>query len=117
MPRKSHPADLLFVLGDECIVVSIKGTDGEPKSEERLNLWLKKKCWACSQATKVGIQRLNIPFSAANLWGERRDFPAGSLKPRCGIAVLECSQEPFKEIDFEISQPECAAAYPSFVRE
>src|ERR1700724_1351329 len=50
---KSHPADLLFVLGDECIVVSIKGTDGEPKSEEKLKLWLKKKCWDGSQATKV----------------------------------------------------------------
>ena len=32
---KSHPADLLFVLDDECIVVSVKGTDGEPKSEEK----------------------------------------------------------------------------------
>ena len=103
---KSHPADLLFVLNDECIVVSIKGTDGELKSEEKLKLWLKKKCWDGSQATKVGIQRLSIPFSAENLWGERRDFPAGSLKARCGICVLECPQEPFKEIDFEISQPD-----------
>lgn len=103
---KSHPADLLFVLGDEYIVVSIKGTDGEPKSEEKLKFWLKKKCWDGSQATKVGIQRLSIPFSAENLWGERREFPASSLKARCGICVLECSQEPFKEIDFEISQPD-----------
>lgn len=103
---KSHPADLLFVLDDECIVVSIKGTDGEPKTEEKLKLWLKKKCWDGSQAAKVGIQRLNIPFSAENLWGERRDFAAGSLKARCGICVLECSQEPFKEIEFEITQPE-----------
>jgi hypothetical protein len=103
---KSHPADLLFVLDDECIVVSVKGTDGKPKSEEKLKLWLKKKCWDGSQAAKVGIQRLNISFSAENLWGERRDFAAGSLKARCGICVLECSQEPFKEIDFEISQPD-----------
>ncbi len=103
---KSHPADLLFVLGDECIVVSVKGTDGEPKTEAKLKLWLKKKCWDGSQAAKVGIQRLNIPFSAENLWGERREFPAGSLKARCGICVLECSQEPFKEIEFEITQPE-----------
>jgi len=103
---KSHPADLLFILNDECIVVSVKGTDGEPKSEEKLKLWLKKKCCDGRQATKVGIQRLSIPFSAENLWGERRDFPAGSLKARCGMCVLECSQEPFKEIDFEISQPD-----------
>ena len=104
---KSHPADLLFVLGDECIVVSVKGTDGGWKSEEKLTLWLKKKAWQGSQAAKVGIQRLQIPFTAENLWGERREFPAGSLKARCGICVLECSQEPLHSQDFEISQPEC----------
>lgn len=104
---KAHPADLLFVLEDECIVVSVKGTDGNPKSDERLNLWLKKKARDGSQAAKVGIQRLAIPFSAENLWGDRRDFAAGSLKARCGICVLECSQEPFRQIDFEIDQPEC----------
>lgn len=104
---KSHPADLLFVLGDECIVVSVKGTDGERKSDEKLTLWLKKKTWQGSQAAKVGIQRLHIPFSAENLWGERREFPVGSIKARCGICVLECSQEPFQSIDFEINQPEC----------
>ena len=49
---KSHPADLLFVLGDECIVVSVKGTDGEPKTDEKLTLWLKKKSWAGSQSSK-----------------------------------------------------------------
>jgi len=103
---KSHPADLLFVLGSECIVVSVKGTDGEPKSEEKLTLWLKKNAWDGSQAAKVGIQRLQIPFSAENLWGERKDFPAGSLNARSGICALECSQEPFRSIDFEISQPE-----------
>src|SRR5258708_21075705 len=53
---KSHPADLIFVLGDECIVVSVKGTDGEPKSDEKLALWLKKKTSDGSQAAKVGIQ-------------------------------------------------------------
>jgi hypothetical protein len=47
-------------------------------------------------------------FSAENLWGERKDFAAGSLKARCGICVLECWQEPFGEIDFEISQPGCS---------
>ena len=98
----------MFVLGDECIVVSVKGTDGEPRSDEKLKLWLKKKTWDGSQAAKVGIQRLRIPFSAENLWGERRDFAAGSLKARCGICVLEYPQEPLKTIDFEISQPECA---------
>lgn len=103
---KSHPADLLFVLGDECIVVSVKGTDGEPKTEEKLKLWLKKKCWDGSQAAKVGIQRLNIPFTAENLWGERRDFAAGRLTARCGLCVLECSQEPFKEIEFDVTQPD-----------
>jgi len=104
---KSHPADLLFVLGDECIVVSVKGTDGKPKSDEKLALWLKKKVLAGSQAAKVGIQRLQIPFSAENLWGERREFPVGTVKARCGICVLECSQEPFRSIDFDIRQPEC----------
>ena len=103
---KSHPADLLFVLGDECIVVSVKGTDGEPKTDEKLTLWLKKKTWAGSQAARVGIQRLQVPFSAENLWGERREFPAGSLKARCGICALECSQEPFRSIDFDMRQPE-----------
>jgi hypothetical protein len=104
---KSHPADLLFVLDDECIVVSVKGTDGEPKSDEKLKLWLKKKTWDGSQAAKVGIQRLKIPFSAENLWGERRAFAAGTLKARCGICVLECAQEPFKAIDYQIDQPKC----------
>jgi hypothetical protein len=102
---KCHPADLLFVLGDECIVVSVKGTDGRPKSEEKLALWLTKKTRDGSQAAKVGIQRLQIPFSAENFRGERREFAAGSLKPRCGLCVLECSQEPFAPIDFDISQP------------
>lgn len=104
---KSHPADLLFVLGNDCIVVSVKGTDGQPKSDDKLALWLKKKTWDGSQAAKVGIQRLQIPFSAENLWGERREFPAGGIRAQCGICALECSQEPFRSIDFEISQPEC----------
>lgn len=103
---KSHPADLLFVLDDECIVVSLKGTDGEPKSEARLRLWLEKKCWAGSQSAKVGIQRLAVPFSAENLWGERREFAAERLRARCGVSVLECPQEPFRELRFEIRQPD-----------
>jgi len=41
-----------------------QGTDGQPKSEEKLKLWLKKKTCDGSQAAKVGIQRLQIPFSA-----------------------------------------------------
>jgi hypothetical protein len=101
--RSESPA---LCTGEECIVVSVKGTDGEPKTEENLKLWLKKKCWAGSQAAKAGIQRLNIRFNAENLWGERRDFAAGSLQAQSWLCVLECSQEPFKEIEFEITQPE-----------
>lgn len=104
---KAHPADLLFVLGDECIVVSVKGTDGVPKSPEKLLLWLTKKAKDGNQAAKVGIQRLDIPFSAVNLWGERKQFAAGSLKAICGISVLECSQEPHREISFPVEPLKC----------
>ena len=101
-------ADMLFILHDECMVVSIKGTDDQPKPAERLRNWLRKKTWQASKGAKAGIQRLaTVTFSARNLWGETREFPAGSLKPQCGIALLECSQEPFKSIEFDVEQPAC----------
>jgi len=105
---KKELADVLLILDEECIVISIKGTDGELKSRDRLKSWLKKKTWEGSKAAKVGIHRLGVfSFAARNLWGETREFAPSSLKPRCGICLLECSQEPFKPIDFEISQPRC----------
>lgn len=36
--RKAHPADLLLVLNGECLVISVKGTDGETKSPDRIKL-------------------------------------------------------------------------------
>ncbi len=99
-------ADLLLILNDACIVLSVKGTDGTPKSNERLRLWLSKKTWDGSKAAKTAAQRLaRVNIAAKNLWDEERTFPAGSLKPVCGIALLECSQEPYKPIEFAPRQP------------
>lgn len=104
---KQHPADLLLVLDRECVVVSVKGTDGKTKAPDRLKLWLAGKVWDGSKSAKTGIQRLKkLPFEARNLWNETRDFPADGLVPICGICLVECTQEPFSSIDFQMRQPD-----------
>ncbi|MGA2629802.1 MAG: hypothetical protein ABSG54_06255 [Terriglobia bacterium] len=105
---KQHPADVLLVLNRECIVVSVKGTDGETKAPGRLKLWLEGKVWDGSKSVKTGMQRVkNVPFQARNLWYETRDFPADMLIPICGICLIECTQEPFSPIEFQMRQPDC----------
>jgi hypothetical protein len=67
---KQHPADLLLVLDGECVVVSVKGTDGETKAPDRLKLWLEGKVWDGSKSAKTGIQRVRkLPFEARNFGG------------------------------------------------
>lgn len=105
---KQHPADLLLVLNRECVVVSVKGTDGRTKAPDRLRLWLEDKVWDGSKSAKTGMQRLKrVPFQARNLWDETRDFPADALMPQCGICLVECTQEPFSPIEFQMRQPDC----------
>lgn len=100
-------ADLLLVLDDKCIVVSVKGTDGNPKSEAKLKNWLAKRTGEGLRQAKGGINWLSkVSFSGRDLWGEIRDFEAGSLYPICGIALLECSQQPFLSIEFDAREPE-----------
>src|SRR5262245_52513622 len=41
--------DLMFLLNRDCMLVSVKGTDGQEKTATRLPLWAAKKA---SQATK-----------------------------------------------------------------
>jgi hypothetical protein len=104
--RSKELADVLLVAGEECIVISVKGTDGKVKSDQRLKSWLRKNVRRGSKAAKTGIQRFaKLPFSAENLWGERKEFAANSLRPQCGIVLLECSQELFKVVEFEVIQP------------
>ena len=87
-------ADLLLVLDDKCIVVSVKGTDERHKAETRLTSWLAKKTWEGSKQAKGGVSWLKkISFTARNLWEEERRFEPDSLKPICGLTLLECSQE------------------------
>lgn len=84
--------DLLLVLNNRCIVISLKGTDGRIKTTERLARWLAKKAFEGSTNAKVAVQRLSrVDITAENLWGEQRHFPARSLKPECGVVLLECS--------------------------
>lgn len=98
--------DLMLVLNQECIPISVKGTEGEEKSPERLSLWLTKKVRQASKNAKTAGQRLaNVEVLGTNLWGERHVFPAGTLSPLCGIALVECSQEFFKPIRFDVRQP------------
>jgi hypothetical protein len=99
--------DLLLVLNDEAIVISVKGTDGEPKSESRLLSWLTKKTWKGSNQAKGGITWLSrVPTAARNLWDEEVMFKPGSLRPICGVTVLDCSQKPFGSIEYDMRVPE-----------
>src|SRR5439155_21568915 len=64
-------SDLLLVLGNECFVLSLKGTDGKEKDDDKLRRWLQKRTRQGSQSAKAGIQRLSrVRFTARSLWGE-----------------------------------------------
>ena len=98
--------DLLLILNDECIVVSVKGTDGKYKSDSKLQNWLVKKTWEGSKQAKGGINWLKkVSFTGRNLWNEDRKFEPNSLRAICGLTLLECSQHPFEPIEYEIRQP------------
>jgi len=98
--------DLLLILNDECIVVSVKGTDGKYKSDSKLQNWLVKKTWEGSKQAKGGINWLKkVSFTGRNLWNEDRKFEPSSLRAICGLTLLECSQHPFDPIEYEIRQP------------
>jgi hypothetical protein len=97
--QKREVTDLLLVLNQECILVSIKGTDGEEKTHERFHLWVQKKAGQASKNVRVACQRTaRLEISGVNLWGEEKTFPAGLLTPVCGIALVECSQNIFGDI-------------------
>jgi len=99
--------DLLLVLNDKCVVISVKATDGTPKTEAKLQTWLVKKSREGSNQAKGGVAWLKkVSSTGHNLWREERTFPAGSLTPVCGITLLECSQQPYGEIQFELGLPE-----------
>ena len=67
--------DLLLILNDECIVISVKGTDGRYKSDSKLQNWLVKKTWEGSKQAKGGVNWLKkVSFTGRNLWNEDRKF-------------------------------------------
>lgn len=112
--QKREVSDLLLVLNHECILVSVKGTDGEEKAIERFHLWAQKKAGQASTNARVACQRTaRLGISGTNLWGEEMTFPAGSLIPVCGIGLVECTQKMFGEIRLDAA-PESAnpGSYP-----
>jgi hypothetical protein len=95
------------------VLVSVKGTDGNEKTTERLSLWAAKKAWQASKNAKTACQRVaKLEITATNLWGETRTFSAGTLKPTFGLGIVECSQEMFKPIEFRLKHPVKTSAYP-----
>lgn len=104
--EKRQITDLMFLLNDECVFVSVKGTDGNEKTTERLSLWAAKKARQASKNAKTACQRAaKLEVTATNLWGETRIFPAGTLNPIFGLGVVECSQEMFEPIEFSLKHP------------
>jgi hypothetical protein len=98
-------ADLLLVLDDTCIVISVKGTDGEPKSETRLKNWLEKKTLEGLKQAKGGINWLSkVSFSGKDLWGETKEFQPNGLRATCGVVLLECCQQPYGSIEYDAPQ-------------
>lgn len=103
--EKRQITDLMFLLNDECVLVSVKGTDGNDKTEERLPLWVAKKARQATKNAKTACQRAaNLEISATNLWGDTARFPAGTLKPVCGLGLIECSQQVFEPIRFPVNR-------------
>jgi hypothetical protein len=112
--QKREVTDLLLVLNQECILVSVKGTDGEEKTPERFHLWVQKKAGQASTNARVACQRTaRLEVSGTNLWGEEKTFPAGSLTPICGIGLVECTQDMIGQIRLD-TPPEDAkeGSYP-----
>lgn len=108
--QKRQVTDLLFLLNQDCMVVSVKGTDGEEKTAERLPLWAMKKSREASKNAKTALQRIaRLEITATNIWGETRTFPAGTLRPKCGLGIVECSQEVFRPIQFKYIPPAISA--------
>lgn len=111
--QKRQVTDLMFLLNHDCILVSVKGTDGNEKTTNRLSLWAAKKARQASKNAKTACQRAGkLEITATNLWSETRTFPAGRLNPICGLGIVECSQEPFKPINFKLQQSVADSAYP-----
>jgi hypothetical protein len=108
--QEREVTDLMFVLNQDCMIVSVKGTDGRDKTAARLPLWARKKVWEASKNAKTALQRVaKLEIKATNLWDERRTFAAGTLHPICGLALVECSQEKFAPIIFAVKQPASSA--------
>jgi hypothetical protein len=100
--------DLLLVLNNEAIVISVKGADDEAKQEARLINWLGKKTWKGSNQAKGAINWLRrVELTTHNLWDEQTTLSGGSLIPICGITLLDCSCKPFGSIEYDIRIPEC----------
>jgi hypothetical protein len=112
--QKREVTDLLLVLNQECILLSIKGSDGQEKTHERFHLWVQKKARETSKNARVACQRTaRLEISGINLWGEEKTFPAGSLTPICGIGLVECAQNMFGEIDLNaLRKEDNAGRYP-----
>lgn len=97
--QKREVTDLMLVLGQECMFVSVKGTDGEDKTVDRFRLWAQKKAGQAARNARVACHRAaRVDVSGVNLWGEERTFPAASLTPICGLGLVECTQEIFAPI-------------------
>lgn len=111
--NKRQITDLMFVLNHECVLVSIKGSDGNEKAPQRLELWAAKKAFQSGKNAKTACQRAaKVEITATNLWSETRVFPPGVLKPMCGVGIVECSQELFAPIQFSSEYPFSTSQFP-----
>src|ERR1700685_834410 len=107
--KERQLTDLLFLQDGDCMAVSVKGSGGEDKTRERLPLWARKKSREASKNAKTASQRIaKLEITATNMWGETRVFPAGTLRPRSGLGIVECSQELFAPISFDLNPPDCS---------
>jgi len=96
---KKEVADLLIVLGQECVVLSIKGTDGKEKEESRFHNWLIKKDRKSRKQLRGAFKTLKErEIVAYDGWGDIKIFAAGELNILCGISLLETTQSPFTPI-------------------
>jgi len=96
----------MFLLNQNCMMVSVKGTDGRVKRTERLSHWARKKVGEMTKNAKTALQRAaKLEVKATNLWDETRTFRAGTLHPICGLGLVECSQEMFGPITFGVKLP------------
>jgi len=104
--QKRQVTDLMFLLKDKCAMVSVKGTDGNAKAATRLTNWAAKKAHEASKNAKTACQRAaKLEITATNLWGETKTFSTGTLNPVFGLGLIECSQEMFKPMEFQLTHP------------